>query len=279
MNPVSLKAFDAASVSPPALLYHGTTARSIPKILEQGLRPRGRRKGNYPEALSSDDRNVYLTTVYGPAYACRARPTWREKLAVVEIDFTHLDTSSLRPDEDYMTQSVLPSHRAAEDVAYGLTVHEEMRGRVDEFQEMWRISLDDLGTVAYQGAIPPEAVRRVAVFDPKMVPEMVFAMANTSITVLEHLTCGPQVAAWTRWLFDGLAAVRVSDFDPMMRAIEGRDDSEVPAGLREFSRQQEERLRPILDRWDVEVRINPHYRGGGSHAEAKGSHAETASAP
>lgn len=94
MNPVFLRAFNAASPSPQALLYHGTTARAVPKILEQGLRPRGRRRGNYAEALSSDDRTVYLTTVYGPAYACRAHPTWREKLAVVEIDFTHLETPS-----------------------------------------------------------------------------------------------------------------------------------------------------------------------------------------
>ena len=285
MNPVSLKAFDAVLPSPPALLYHGTTARSVLKILEQGLRPRGRRKGNYANALSSDNRNVYLTTIYGPAYACRSRPRWSEMLAVVEIDFTYLDTSFLRPDEDFLAQSILPFHLPA-DAASRLAVHEAVRRRGDDFQEMWGASLDGLGTVAYQGIVPPEAVTRVAVFDPKLVPEMVFAMGDTTITVMEHRTCGPQIAAWTRWLFDGPAAVRMSDFDPMMKFIEDIDDSEMPTVMREFARLQEERLRPFLDRWDVEVRINPSYGGWGSyaeakgsHAEAKGSHAETASAP
>ncbi|MGI4792131.1 MAG: hypothetical protein ACRYFS_25185 [Janthinobacterium lividum] len=251
MNPALLRASSSSSL--PAFLYHGTTARAVGKILVQGLRPRGRRKGNYAKPLSSEGRNVYLTTVYGPAYACRVRPSWRERLAVLEIDTTHLDTTFLRPDEDYMTQSVIPIHLASADAAYGLAVHAEMRSRLDDFQEMWRVSLADLGTVAYQGAISPAAITRVAEFDPKEVPEMVVAMSEVSLNILGHLTRGPQIAAWTRWLFDGPSAVQVSDFDLMMKAIEGKDDGEVPAGLREFARRQEEELRPILDRWNAEV--------------------------
>ena len=55
-------------------LYHGTTSSRARKILKEGLRPRGEGKGNYSPHLASHQGCVYLSTVYGPAYACRAIP-------------------------------------------------------------------------------------------------------------------------------------------------------------------------------------------------------------
>ena len=124
-------------------LYHGTTASRARKILKEGLRPRGERRGNYSPHLASHQGCVYLSTVYGPAYACRAAPSLRP-LAVVEVDAGWLRAERLRPDEDYMTQCLLPPNLAAADAQHGVAVLREMRERLDEFRAYWRVSMEDL---------------------------------------------------------------------------------------------------------------------------------------
>ena len=124
---------------------------------------------------------------------------------------------------------------------------------------MWGDSLDVLGTVAYQGIVPPEAITRVAVYSPKAMLEMTVAVLDTRITVKEYRTRRPRLAAWTRWLFDGPAAVRVSDFDDALAAMDGTDYNELPPGLREYPLLQEKRIKSFLNCWDVDVRVNPNY--------------------
>ena len=241
-------------------LYHGTTSSRARKILKEGLRPRGEGKGNYSPQLASHHGCVYLSTVYGPAYACRAIPRLGP-LAVVEIDAGGLHADRLRPDEDYMLQCVLPPNMAV-GAERGVAVLREMRERMDEHRDFWRNSLDSLGTVAYQGTIPPEAITRVAFFDPRKNAEMAYVMMDASLTVLAHMIFGSQFASWNRWMFDGPQAVSPNDLDPWLRAVEAQDGLRIPEGIEEIVRQRRSELQAVLERWNVRVEANPAYGAG-----------------
>ena len=107
-------------------LYHGTTSSRARKILNEGLRPRGEGRGNYSPHLASHQGCVYLSTVYGPAYACRAIPRLGP-LAVVEIDAGVLRADRLRPDEDCMLQCILPPNMAAVGAERGVLMMRNIR--------------------------------------------------------------------------------------------------------------------------------------------------------
>src|SRR5689334_9124327 len=91
------------------LLYHGTTGRIAERASAEGLKPREGKAGNWPDKPSRSDC-VYLTTVYGPAYATtahkRAGGSLSDELAVLEIDTDRLALESLMPDEDFLDQCV-----------------------------------------------------------------------------------------------------------------------------------------------------------------------------
>ena len=176
-------------------------------------------------------------------------------MAVVEIDAGGLRADRLRPDEDYMLQCVLPPNMAV-GAERGVAVLREMRERMDEHRAFWRNSLNSLGTVAYQGTIPPEAIMRVAFFDPRENAAMAYVMMDASLTVLTHMICGPQFAAWNRWMFDGPQAVSPNDLDPWLRAVEVQDGLEIPEDIRELVRQRRSELQAVLNRWNVRVEEN-----------------------
>ena len=259
-NELAMGAEDAVALNPlrGMKLYHGTTSSRARKILKGGLRPRGETRGNYSPHLASHQGCVYLSKVYGPAYACRAIPGLGP-LAVVEIDAGGLRADRLRPDEDYMLQCILPPAMASVSTERGVAVLREMRERMDEHRAFWRASLDSLGTVAYQGMIPREAITRVAFFDPRENAVMAYVMMDASLTVLAHIISGAQFAAWNRWMFNGPQAVSPSDLDPWLRAVEAQDGLKIPEDTRELVRQRRGELQAILDHWNVRVEANAAY--------------------
>ena len=137
-----------------------------------------------------------------------------------------------------MLQCVLPPNMAV-GAERGVAVLREMRERMDEHRTFWHSSLDSLGTVAYQGTIPPEAITRVAFFDPRQNAAMAYVMMDASLTVLAHMVCGSQFAAWNRWMFDGPQAVSPNDLDPWLRAVEAQDGLEIPEDVEGLVRQRQ----------------------------------------
>ena len=85
-------------------LYHGTAERFLRPILSEGIKPRGRKKGNWKHTVESNPHAVYLTNAYPLHFAANVANE-KEKLAVIEVDTSRLHLLDIVPDEDFMEQA------------------------------------------------------------------------------------------------------------------------------------------------------------------------------
>ena len=76
---------------------------------------------------------------------------------------------------------------------------EWFRDNLDLFGAYWRDSVEQLGTCAYSGAIPPDAIRRVCLFDRAISPEVLMLCLDPQITLLNHRLCSEKYQALTEW--------------------------------------------------------------------------------
>src|SRR5690348_1386086 len=122
------------------LLYHGTTGQIAEKAKIEGLKPREGKPGNWSDKPSRPDC-VYLTTVYGIAYAKTAHKNGRcsqnDELAVIEVDTNRLVQEALLPDEDFLDQCV-----SMRDSKAGLTSQEQRKKKSEHYRRIRRISAD-----------------------------------------------------------------------------------------------------------------------------------------
>lgn len=152
-------------------LYHGTTERVALKALTEGLKPRGERPSVWGDAPSRPDA-VYLTDTYAAYYGIAAIPQRKlkgagdQRVGIVEIDTDLLPLPGLLvPDEDAVEQiSRENGTRLTREAMLQRT--EAVRSRLEDFigTTGWQTSLSAMGTCAHLGAIPPEAITRVATF-------------------------------------------------------------------------------------------------------------------
>jgi hypothetical protein len=164
-------------------LYHGTSDRHLPAILRDGIRPRGKREGNWKHTSDSHPDCAYLTNAYAHYFAISALETKREQCAVVEIDTDKLDAFFLLPDEDALAQV----HKKA----YGgdlLKLTAFYRDSLFDYcgGNAWRDSVKFLGTCAYFGVIPTAAITRIATFSR----EGVVRYADPTITLQNYQIMG-----------------------------------------------------------------------------------------
>ncbi len=186
------------------VLYHGTSAASLPTIAEKGLLPRGGgTKNNWEHTIGSNEQTVYLTDSYAMYFAFTAEQE-HEGGAVLEIDTSMLDPERFVPDEDFLEQASRGMH--VPHTPGWLSKTNDMKRRTMWFREHahWfaaEISLRGLGTVGYRGRIPFAAVKRVAVFEHDLLMEasMVF---DPTITVLNYKILGERYRAATKSIFD-----------------------------------------------------------------------------
>jgi hypothetical protein len=184
-------------------LYHGTIAEVARKALTEGLKPRGildmNGDGNWQHTVESNPECVYLTDTYAAYFAmnaCKGDEHW----GIVEIDVDLLDDPNLLPDEDWLEQGT----RGDPDWDYiegGMVERTRwFRDHAYLFQHLWEDSVKSMGNCCHRGIIIPQAITRVAIYDPKSNLGISMIAMDPSITPLNHFICGRKYRALTAWL-------------------------------------------------------------------------------
>ena len=125
------------------LLYHGTSAQYLEKILEQGILPRciSGQKGNWRDKLQSKPDLVYVSTACPVYYAMQAA-NGEYDLAVIKVNLKKAD---LYPDEDFIAWSLKSFQKDA--------VLEDLISEINplEYKEMAAASIEYNGTACTLG--------------------------------------------------------------------------------------------------------------------------------
>lgn len=187
------------------LLHHGTSERHIKSILENGIKPRRTKKGNWSETVESNPRAVYLTSGYALHFALNACRK-SERLVVFEVDIEKLEPFRLAPDEDFLEQVT----RKAPEFSH---VHKQWPGveglakrtrwfrarALSQFGHHWTDSIEGIGTCCYYGEIPATAITRYAV-----VPNTfnVVSMSDPTISLMNHHLMGEYYSNLMKFLFN-----------------------------------------------------------------------------
>jgi hypothetical protein len=207
------------------LLYHGTTASLLPKIIRNGILPRQfSQNSQWEHTIPSREDCVYLTDCYAGYFAQVASKN-EDSIAVFEIETDFLDSQLFLPDEDALEQ--LSRNQDLSFLGEASTMEERtklLRDNLTDFSHLWPESLEYLGTCAFHGSISISAITRVAIYDTRSNPSMSMAMLDPSISVLNHRICAEKYKAMTRWLFN-------DKFD--LEDICGFGTAVVPAELRD----------------------------------------------
>lgn len=179
------------------LLYHGTSVKNLQSILDSGIRPRGRRAGNWNHAVKSNPKAVYLTNAY-PLYFAMATGNW--PVAIIEIDTDKLVQQLLSPDEDYLEQAT------RFDRNFEFLVNENMAFRTKYFRSralrlynhLWKQSLNGLGTCCYYGTIPTELITRYVIINEQ---SPIKHLSDPTITIINFKLLGNYYINLTRKIF------------------------------------------------------------------------------
>ena len=189
----------------PEFLYHGTSETAARAAISDGLKPRSaiNRKGNWEHTIDSHPDCVYLTDIYSPYFAATSSYL-DDKWAMTEIDVAKLKKSLFRPDEDCMEQGTRNMKNRFDGGKLTMTERTRyFRDHQDEYKSKWKLTLEILGTCAYKGVIPPSAISRVAIYDPKNKPNGVITIStlDAMIVVGNHRFCYHRYKNLTRRMF------------------------------------------------------------------------------
>lgn len=163
-------------------LYHGTSAKHLPTILKHGLKPRGKKRGNWQHTVTSNPMAVYLTDAY-PIHFAQAATRGKELLAILEIDIDCLDLSRMAPDEDCLEQATRsdPTFKHIGNNVKDRTMWFRKRA-LKQFGHTWKTSLELMGTCCYYGDIPPSAITRSV----KMPYKHPLSMASDPVICIDN---------------------------------------------------------------------------------------------
>lgn len=190
-------------------LYHGTSEKAARQILAgAGIRPRGKKSGNWKHTIESHPECVYLTTAYAPYFAHMAAPPKGERVAVLEVDTNLLNPFSLLPDEDFLGQAVrkradnpdldLPEAWDAWDI---MKKTRWFRRRLEHFQPSWEISVKGLGNCCFKGTVPASAITRIATWEPEETPFLYMMSMDPMVSIMNYQIVGNKYRGLVKWLF------------------------------------------------------------------------------
>lgn len=177
------------------LVYHGTSELYWSNILNEGLRPRSERAGNWQHTVDSNPKMVYLTNAYAGYFAFSATVD-EERMVIIEIETNKLAQGSFYPDEDFIAQVIY--HKQKDEPGARETLLETtkmVRDNSRTFRKYWRDSLNGMGNCCYMGNIPISAMTRVS-----FLPWHPFfiAVIDPSISILNYKYCGDKYQMLTR---------------------------------------------------------------------------------
>jgi hypothetical protein len=192
------------------LLYHGTNEDVLPKIQLQGLKPRGKRKSQWEHYPSRSDM-VYLTTAYAFYFAMNTKGKGRAM--VLEIDSDQLVERKFFPDEDFIAQVVSNVTKQSLE-----KVHGSIKDTLKQYQQYWRLSIENLGNCSYQGTIHLKTIKRMCLFDVLKRSEIAFMAMDPIISLINYRFCKEKYTGLIAWMFGDRAdipsdIVEVQDID------------------------------------------------------------------
>ena len=204
-------------------LYHGTSERHLAAILKDGIKPRGKRRGNWKHTIDSNNKAVYLTNAYAHYFAWQAVNTEdkAERLVVLEIDTDKLDPSLLAPDEDWLEQvSRRQNDPGVAPIDKSMNYRTRWyRKRLLNFGPHWTDSLEGLGNATYHDVIPVAAITRIAFVDQETNADLIMVVGlDPSITLMNYRIVGHKYRNGMKRLFG--EAVEEDDSFDRLRPVE-----------------------------------------------------------
>lgn len=200
-------------------LYHGTTT-PIAKILNEGIRPRGSKKGNFDHTVKSNPKAVYLTDTYAPYFINTSGGRTPSKGYVIEVETDRLNPFGLFPDEDVLEQAGrktdnIPGNMKERTLWYRKRVQDYV-GVNDHGNPYWKCSLALMGTCCYYGTISHSKMTRVVEIDLTKEDNRarLFFGFDAQISLINFKICGPSYARQTKRLFgDEVEQLSLDDWD------------------------------------------------------------------
>ena len=122
------------------ILYHGTNLRHFKKIKKEGLKPRGKNKGNWTYGQGQGNEElIYLTTCYAAYYAYASCTKDIDRAVILKIELP--DDYEFYPDEEFLSHAIVDSNKDRK--------YKKMEDiNALEYQKHWKESLRYMGTVA-----------------------------------------------------------------------------------------------------------------------------------
>lgn len=180
------------------MIYHGTDDKTARAAHKAGLHPRQTRQSGWEDVPSHPD-HVYLTRYFAGYYGANAADRAKaQRMGIVEVNMAALDPSRLYPDEDYVADA--QRGRVPLNVLDRKARIRYVRDHIELFQSLAGDSLERMGNVAHRGAIPPAAIRRVALWDGFRNPHLFMRMVDSNVGAMGAAVSGPTHEFFTRWL-------------------------------------------------------------------------------
>jgi hypothetical protein len=192
---------------------------------------------------------VYLTNAY-PLHFSIAAAKGKERLVVFEIDTDLLDESKLHPDEDALEQT----SRGRDDLpkTWDMVQRTHYYRKHATDYDNWMASLEAMGTCAYYGTIPVEAITRVAYFDQTVEgpsKDFYWQVGDTTVSVMNYMILKDIHKARLRHLFGD--PVTAADLDSLQL-----DDATLTPEMKEMYSKRREYFEAMLaDRSAITVEV------------------------
>jgi hypothetical protein len=193
-------------------VYHATRTDLLPAIRNDGLTPRGSRRGNFGTDLASRPEYVYLTRYKALNYAISAQRLHTDRVAILEFALGDLDRKNCYPDEDAIVLSKMVAEGTFEGPTHNARFDELVAGAhpAEHSGDFDRI-FGKFGLIAYKGVIPFSLVRRFVVAPVREFQAISDALVSRHPAWNDIAGQNQWGTAVTQFLFDGTAIAGVPE--------------------------------------------------------------------